>query len=191
MSRPYILIIDDEPSALSAMIDAMARRFGGDYQVVSHLQVTTALAELEKIKEDGNRVALIIADQWMPEMTGAEFLQRAHIVHPDAQRALLVAWGDKESSSIVLHACAFGQMENYILKPWHPPEVHLYPLVEEFLSDWVREHDSAGFLQMPGSRVLHAPVDGHGWYYGNTKSQATPHGFGQEETIKAIWAEGR
>jgi thioredoxin reductase (NADPH) len=140
MSRPYILVIDDEPSALSAMINALARRFGGDYQVVSHLQVTTALAELEKIKQDGNRVALIIADQWMPEMTGAEFLQKAHIVHPDAQRALLVAWGDKESSSIVLHACAFGQMENYILKPWHPPEVHLYPLVEEFLSDWVREH---------------------------------------------------
>ena len=140
MSRPYIMIIDDEPSALSAMIDALARRFGGDYQVVSHLQVKTALTELEKIKADGNRVALIIADQWMPEMTGAEFLQRAHIVHPDAQRALLVAWGDKESSSIVLHACAFGQMENYILKPWYPPEVHLYPLVEEFLSDWVREH---------------------------------------------------
>jgi thioredoxin reductase (NADPH) len=139
-NRPYIMIIDDEPPALTAMLDALARRFGGDYQVVSHLQVTTALAELEKIKQDGNKVALIIADQWMPEMTGAEFLQRAHIVHPSAQRALLVAWGDKEASSIVLQACSFGQMENYILKPWSPPEVHLYPLVEDFLSDWVREN---------------------------------------------------
>ena len=139
-NRPYIMIIDDEPPGLSAMLDALARRFGGDYQVVSHLQVTPALAELEKIKQDGNKVALIIADQWMPEMTGAEFLQRAHLVHPDAQRALLVAWGDKEASSIVLQACSFGQMENYILKPWYPPEVHLYPLVEEFLSDWVREN---------------------------------------------------
>jgi thioredoxin reductase (NADPH) len=138
-NRPYILIIDDEPPALTAMLDALARRFGGDYQVVSHLQVSTALAELEKIKQDGNKVALIIADQWMPEMTGAEFLQRAHIIHPNAQ-ALLVAWGDKEASSIVLQACSFGQMENYILKPWFPPEVHLYPLVEEFLSDWVREN---------------------------------------------------
>ena len=139
-NRPYIMILDDEPAALTAMLDALARRFGGDYQVVSHLQVTTALAELEKIKQDGNQVALIIADQWMPEMTGAEFLQRAHIVHPSAQRALLIAWGDKEASSIVLQACSFGQMENYILKPWFPPEVHLYPLVEEFLSDWVREN---------------------------------------------------
>ena len=139
-NRPHILIIDDEPPALTAMLDALARRFGGDYQVVSHLQVGTALAELERIKQDGNKVALIIADQWMPEMTGAEFLQRAHMVHPNAQRALLVAWGDKEASSIVLKACSFGQMENYILKPWFPPEVHLYPLVEDFLSDWVREN---------------------------------------------------
>jgi thioredoxin reductase (NADPH) len=134
------MIIDDEPSALTAMLDALARRFGGDYQVVSHLQVTTALEELEKIKQDGNQVALIIADQWMPETTGAEFLQQAHIIHPGAQRALLVAWGDKEASAVVLQACSFQQMENYILKPWFPPEVHLYPLVEEFLSDWVREN---------------------------------------------------
>ena len=138
--RPYIMIIDDEPSDLTAMVDALARRFGGDYQVVSQLQPSTALAELEKIKQDGNQAALIIVDQWMPEMTGAQFLQKAHIIHPDAQRALLVAWGDKESGSIILQACAYGQMENYILKPWFPPDVHLYPLVEEFLSDWVREH---------------------------------------------------
>ncbi len=139
-NRPYIMVIDDEPQALTAMLDALARRFGGDYQVVSQLQPTTALSELEKIKQDGNQVALIIADQWMPEMTGVEFLQQAHTVHPNAQRALAVAWGDKEASSIILQACSFGQMENYILKPWFPPEVHLYPLVEEFLSDWVREN---------------------------------------------------
>ena len=66
-SRPYIMIIDDEPQALTAMLDALARRFGGDYEVVSHLQVTTALAQLEKIKQDGHQVALIIGDQWMPE----------------------------------------------------------------------------------------------------------------------------
>jgi thioredoxin reductase (NADPH) len=30
--------------------------------------------------------------------------------------------------------------ENYILKPWSPPEVHLYPFIGEFLSDWTRAH---------------------------------------------------
>jgi hypothetical protein len=54
--------------------------------------------------------------------------------------------------------------------------------------NWVREHDRNGFFQMPGSRVLHAPVGNQHWYYANTRSDAMPQGFGQEETIKAIWS---
>jgi len=54
---------------------------------------------------------------------------------------------------------------------------------------WVREHDAKGWLQMPGQRCLADRVDGLDTYFANTKSQASPHGFGQEETIKAIWAE--
>lgn len=54
---------------------------------------------------------------------------------------------------------------------------------------WVRRHDPNGFLQMPGSRILHAPVDGLHWYYANTRSEAVPQGFSQEATIKAIWSD--
>ncbi|MDG3002731.1 hypothetical protein [Paludisphaera mucosa] len=53
---------------------------------------------------------------------------------------------------------------------------------------WVREHDPAAFLQMPGSRVLHTPVGDKHWYYANTPSAAVPDGFGEEAAIKAIWA---
>jgi len=54
---------------------------------------------------------------------------------------------------------------------------------------WVREHDSNGWLQMPGQRCLADPVNGVNTYYANTRSPAAPQGFDQEETIKAIWAE--
>ncbi len=54
--------------------------------------------------------------------------------------------------------------------------------------DWLRRHDANGHLQMPGSRILHTPVDGHHWYHANTRSEACPRGFNQEATIKAIWA---
>lgn len=54
--------------------------------------------------------------------------------------------------------------------------------------NWVREHDRNGFFQMPGSRVLHAPVGDRHWYYANTRSEAVPQGFGQEETVKGIWS---
>ena len=56
---------------------------------------------------------------------------------------------------------------------------------------WVREHDAAGFLEMPGSRCLDSAVEGKRWYFANTPSEASPDGFGQEETIRQIWAADR
>jgi len=57
--------------------------------------------------------------------------------------------------------------------------------------DWVRQHDSNGYLQMPGSRTLAAPVGDVRWYFANTASAAVPTGFNQEETIRSIWAADR
>jgi hypothetical protein len=52
---------------------------------------------------------------------------------------------------------------------------------------WLRDHDRNGWFEMPGQRELADPVNGVKVYYANTKSKTAPHGFGQEETIKAIW----
>jgi hypothetical protein len=40
--RPVIVVVDDEPDALSAMRDALTRRFGGDYRVVPYLFANAA-----------------------------------------------------------------------------------------------------------------------------------------------------
>jgi hypothetical protein len=53
---------------------------------------------------------------------------------------------------------------------------------------WVREHDPAGYVEMPGIRCLANPVDGKAHYFANKRSNATPNGFGQEETIRDVWA---
>ncbi|MFO7654575.1 MAG: FAD-dependent oxidoreductase [Candidatus Krumholzibacteriia bacterium] len=139
-TRPVILIVDDSLTSSTAMLNAVSRRFGADYRIASHRSARDALADLAMIRAEGEQVALLIADQWMPEMTGREFLQEAHAMHPRAQRALLVGWGDRRASTAILEGCAYGQLENYILKPWTPPEVHLYPVVSEFLADWTREN---------------------------------------------------
>lgn len=68
----------------------------------------------------------------------------------------------------------------------HQPEAYRNQWLR-YAWKWVREHDAAGYLQMPGSRCLHAPVHGKDWYFANTRSPRTPDGFGQEETIRAIW----
>ncbi|MFC1713945.1 hypothetical protein ACFL6S_09760 [Candidatus Poribacteria bacterium] len=60
----------------------------------------------------------------------------------------------------------------------------------QYAHQWLREHDSNGFLEMPGSRCLASPVDGKRWYYANIQSEVVPDGFNQEETIKEIWGKG-
>lgn len=139
-SRPNIIVVDDEPTALASLLDALTRRYGGDYRVIPHLTASGALAELERLRNEGERVALIIADQWMPGMTGSDVLVHAHRIFPEAQRGLLVDWGDRTATPVILEGCAMGRLENYLHKPWSPPEVHLYPAVGEFLADWTRMH---------------------------------------------------
>ncbi len=104
--RPSIYIVDDDPEALAAMLNALARRFGGDYNVVSHLSPQAALNAIGKMVQEGEELALSIADQRMPEMTGREFLDKVRSVVPGAKRALLVDWGDREVSPTILQACA-------------------------------------------------------------------------------------
>jgi thioredoxin reductase (NADPH) len=138
--RPTILVVDDEPAALASMLDALTRRFGGDYRVEPHLTAHSALDAVSRHKADGEEIALVIADQWMPEMNGNEFLGQVRAIEPTAKRALIVSWGDHEASPVILQACALGQLDNYLYKPWAPAEVHLYPYVSEFLAEWTRLH---------------------------------------------------
>ena len=53
---------------------------------------------------------------------------------------------------------------------------------------WVRTNDPNGYVQMPGMRIISGAADGKRWYDVHTPSTAMPNGFGQEETIRSIWA---
>lgn len=146
-ARPVILIVDGDPAELSQLLSDLVNRFGADYRIAAHLTCTSAVADLEAIRKNGEQLALVIADQWLTGMDGLEVLRHAHDLHPSAQRALLVGWGDRKGSEQILQGCAYGQLDNYLLKPWSPAEVHLYPFISEFLAEWTRAH-------RPGMEVL-------------------------------------
>jgi thioredoxin reductase (NADPH) len=174
LERPVILVVDDEPTALASMLDALTRRFGGDYRVEPHLSAQSALDAVSRLKADGGEIALVIADQWMPEMNGDEFLGRVRTIEPTAKRALLVSWGDHDASPVILQACALGQLDNYLYKPWAPAEVHLYPYVSEFLAEWTRLH-------RPGMELIHIVGDENSTRANEIRElldrNGIPHGF--------------
>jgi hypothetical protein len=41
--------------------------------------------------------------------------------------------------------------------------------------------------EMPGLRGLAGAANGKRWYDVNLLSAATPNGFGQEQTVRAVW----
>jgi thioredoxin reductase (NADPH) len=141
-------MVDDESDALSAIRDALTRRFGEDYRILPHLSARAALEAVCSIKENGEEIALVIADQRMPEIPGRDFLGRVRSIMPMAKRALMVDWGDRDVSPTILQACALGELDNYLYKPWSPAEVHLYPLIGEFLSEWTQ-------IYRPGMELIH------------------------------------
>jgi hypothetical protein len=51
---------------------------------------------------------------------------------------------------------------------------------------WVRNTDTNGWLEMPGSRTARSPDTR--WYFANNPSAAVPTGLGDEAAIRAVWA---
>ncbi len=182
LARPVIVIVLSNPVELAALLSDLVNRFGADYRVAAHLTPEDAINDLEAIKQSGEQVALVIADQWMPTMKGVEVLMRAHTLHPSSQRALLVGWGDRSGSEQILEGCAFGRMDNYILKPWQPAEVHLYPFVSEFLAIWTRAH-------RPGMEVVKVIGDETSIHVTELRTllerNGVPHGFYAVESEQA------
>ena len=58
----------------------------------------------------------------------------------------------------------------------------------EYAWTWIRTNDLAGYLQMPGARIISGAADAKRWYAANNPSPATPNGFAQENTIRKIWS---
>ena len=136
MAHPVLFVIDDDPGVMHALRDDLSRRFGKDFRLIGETSAAAGLAVLRKLAARHAPVALLIVDDQMSEMPGAEFLARAHELHPQAKRVLLVD-RDYSADSPVVAAMTLGQADYHITKPWLL-EPDLYRMVSEFLAEWAR-----------------------------------------------------
>jgi thioredoxin reductase (NADPH) len=90
MQQPIIFLIVHEESVLKALHRDINKRFGTDYTIYSEQDPLSALNRLQTMATEPEPVALLIADQRMPEMSGVDFLVKAHKLHPSSKRILLV-----------------------------------------------------------------------------------------------------
>jgi thioredoxin reductase (NADPH) len=145
--RPAIVCVDDEPAVLAAVARDLRRQFGERYRIVRATSGREALDALKELVSRGEQVALLVADQRMPAMSGTEYLVEARKLVPEAKRVLLTAYADTEAA---IQAINEVDLDYYLLKPWDPPEEQLYPVVEDLLTTW----ESGAALESGGVRVI-------------------------------------
>jgi thioredoxin reductase (NADPH) len=144
MARPALVAVYDDPATLAALEQTLQTRFGADYQVLTATTPVAALDTLRQLRQGGEQVALVLADQWLQGMTGVELLCQAHELHPTAKRVLFITYGDAAAGMAGLQAMALGQLDHYLNAPWGPPELQLYPTLSEALSQWAKATSSLG-----------------------------------------------
>jgi len=149
--RAAIVSVDDDPGVSRAVARDLRRRYGEQYRIVRAESGDAALEALREMKLRGDQVALLLADYRMPQMNGIEFLEQAMDLYPGARRALLTAYAD---TGAAIDAINVVDVDNYLLKPWDPPEEKLYPAIDALLDTW----RSSDFRPVFETKVI-----GHRW----------------------------
>lgn len=143
-AAPHIVVVEDEDKPRARLEAALERRYGGDYAVGAHESADAGLDALARLRDAGERVALVLADQWMPGATGVDLLAQVRELHPLAKRGLLVewgAWGDDPTAEAIVTGMNRGDIDYYVLKPWRWPDELFHRTVVEFLYEWSRTGD--------------------------------------------------
>jgi DNA-binding NtrC family response regulator len=112
MSEPIrILFVDDEERILRSL----ALQFRREYEVLTE---TDPLRALERLQTE--KVQIIVSDQRMPQMSGAELLAQAREIAPDTLRILLTGYSDLDAAVEALNS---GGIFRYMTKPWNQQEM--------------------------------------------------------------------
>ncbi len=106
MARPVVVVVDAEDASRQALARELEGRYAADYRIVSGASPEEALAGLEQLRGEGAEVPLVLADQWMPGRTGAQFLARVRELYPTARRVLLISWADQSAPAPIAEAAA-------------------------------------------------------------------------------------
>ena len=146
---PLILAVDEDADALERITSEL-QRYARDYKVICGPSTRAAVTQLEKLHEQGEAVAVVLAARGTGELKGEDLLERVHDLHPHAKRALLIPWGgwaEEETADAIRNAMALGYIDYYAIKPFSSPDEIFHRLVSEFLQEWRRQN-------APGRREL-------------------------------------
>jgi len=202
MKKPIILTVDDDPQVLGAITRDLRKEFHKNYRILSVGSGPEALTTLDELRARAEPLALVLADQRMPEVQGVEVLTHARELFPNTKRVLLTAYAD---TTAAIQAINSAQLDYYLLKPWDPPEQLLYPTLHDLLASWQATYRPAfagirliGFQWSPLSHdlkdFLSGYMVGYQWLDFEKDAEAATllaaSGFGPDDLPVVLCPEG-
>src|SRR2546423_5144601 len=131
--RPVLLTVDDDPQVVRAIERDLSQQYGKRFHVLKAESGQKALELLKHLKLRNETLALLLVYQRMPHWSGVDFREQAMNIFPEAKRVLLTAYADTEAA---IRSINKAKIDYYLMKPWDPPEEHLYPILDDLLDDW-------------------------------------------------------
>jgi response regulator RpfG family c-di-GMP phosphodiesterase len=111
VSRPVVLVIDDELPLLDALRQGLKTEF--DVEVASSAEEATMLSATRQYD-------VIVCDQLLPGEQGLEFLMRLARLHPGARRILLTGYINPD---LISRSVALAGLSACLIKPVSTPEL--------------------------------------------------------------------
>lgn len=139
MCRPVLFVVDSDEDSLRAIERELVDRYERSYRIVCIGSATEAEAELVRLSDAGEDVALVLAGELLDSASGSEFLGGVRKHHPQAQRGLLIDygnWGQAATGEAIFTAMALRQIDYYLIRPIRPPDELFHEAVTAFLSEW-------------------------------------------------------
>ena len=131
--RPVLLTVDDNSQVVRAIERDLKQHYGKRFSVLKAESGQEALKLVKKLKLQNEILALLLADQRMPQMSGVSLIEEVMNIFPEAKRVLLTAYADTDAA---IRSINKAKIDYYLMKPWDPPEEHLYPILDDLLDDW-------------------------------------------------------
>ena len=150
MTKPVILTIDDDPAVLGAIDRDLRHQYRHEYRVMKAGSAAEGLETAQALAARNTPISLFIVDQRMPEMSGIDVLREAMKLHPQSRRVLLTAYADTD---VAIQGINEIGLDHYLMKPWDPPELRLYPVLDDLLGEWrARTRPSRVGIRVLGSQ---------------------------------------
>ena len=155
--RPVIVAVDDRSTESEHLRLELEHRYGHDYDIVVESSPSAALSAVEGALHARQRVAVVLASQWMEELDGIDVLSRVRRLSPRTKRCLLIApedWGRQSTASAIQNAIASGCIDHFVSKPRELPDEGFHRSITAFLQEWtatelLESHETSLFADPP------------------------------------------